>query len=214
MYKAIKIVAIIGVLMFIVFGIGAYALIGRFNRDAASIDQRNRERLAEVERIRALPELRGVWVHTGTLKAPFSGEDVAACLLLKSRKIYYSGPGRGHSTTKLPRFREEDNVAVVHGTDMMLAIDGVPYPFAADSLILSTFVGNQARGGGSIMSWHSHPEEAVRTVNVRSSLVAANLDPSLGGRGPDIKLDEILFAPGDTIGFYGRIENGRIVPLF
>ncbi len=214
MYKAIKVVAIIGVLMFIVFGIAAYALIGRFKQDTAGIDQRNSERLAEVERIRALPELRGVWVHTSVLRAPFSGDEVAACLLVKSRKVHYSGPSRGHSTHKLPPYHEEDNVAVVHGTDMVLSIDGVAYPFGMDSLILSYATGRKGKGGSTVLSAQSDPEEAVKALNVRSGLIAANLDPTLGGRGPDIKLQEILFAPGDTIGFYGSIEAGRIVPLF
>ncbi len=214
MYKAIQVVATIGLLMVVVFGIAAYGLVGRFNRDAAGIDRMNRERLAEVKRIRALPELRGVWVHRGTFNAPFSGEEVAACLVLKNRKINYSGPSRGHTTHRLPPYREEDNVAVVHGTDMLLSIDGIPYPFTLDSLILSTFVGGHARGGGSVVSSYGHPEEAVRSLQVRSALVKAHLDPHLGGRRPDIRLHELLFAPGDTIGFYGRIENGRIVPLF
>jgi hypothetical protein len=214
MSKAIKVVLLIGALMFVVFGIAAYGLISRFTSDTASIDQRNRERLAEVERIRALPELRGVWVHTGTFSAPFSGDEVAACLLLKNRKINYSGPARGHSTSRLPPYTEEDNVAVVHGTNMLLAINGVTYPFSPDSLILSYAEGHRGKGGDHILSAHGHPQEVLRTLPVQAGLLSAHLDASLGGRGPDIRLEEILFAPGDSIGFYGRIENGNIVPLF
>lgn len=214
MTKAIKVVLLIGALMFIVFGIAAYGLISRFTRDAAGIEQMNRERVAEVERIRALPELRGVWVHTSTLRAPFSGKEVAACLLVKNRKIHYSGPSRGHRTSSLPPYQEEDNVAVVHMPDMLLSIDGETYPFALDSLILSYAKGRMGKGGGFIVSAHSHPEALLRTLPVRSALLDAHLDASLGGRGPDIRLNEILFATGDTIGFYGRIENGRIVALF
>ncbi len=54
----------------------------------------------------------------------------------------------------------------------------------------------------------------VKALQGRSGMVDSYVIGNGRGGHRDIMLEEVLFQVGDTIRFKGRIENGRIVPLY
>jgi len=224
MKQALKILVIAGVVMVVLFGVAAFALLHRFKRDAAGIQEMQAVRNKEVERINALPELRGALVQGGLVRTPFSRRDVPAYALIQGRLLQLSGPSGGRSSGPGdgPTYRYEDDVVLVGGPNLMISIAGTLYPFTPDSVILSGSTGHGMEGEEfrSNEVWtlfdpeKKQDELAVRGLKGRSGLLDRYI--AKGGRvgDPEVDLQERLFSVGDTISFKGRIEGGRIVPLF
>jgi len=106
----------------------------------------------------------------------------------------------------------------------VLSIDGMPFTSLPDTITLM-WSPNDASGeqGEKFRSNQLYtlfdPEyaddiRAVKALEGRSAVVNSYV-VSRGQPGfRDILLEEVLFQMGDTIRFKGRVENGRIVPLY
>ena len=226
MRRALKILLISGLFIMVVGGLGIYALVSKFNRDVVGIKQMQAERYNEVERIKALPELQAIVVSAGTVRAPFSHTDVAAYALTQALLMQMSGPSGGRSSgpSSGPRYDHDDDVIFMGAPDLVISIDGVAYTSLPDTITLMWAPGDHSgRLGEKFRSNHIStlfdPEyaediRAVKALEGRSAVV----NSYVVGRGHDgfrdILLEEVLFQVGDTIRFKGRIENGRIVPLY
>jgi hypothetical protein len=226
MRQAVKILLISGLFIMVVGGLGIYAMISKFSQDAEGIQQLQLERDKEVERINALPELHAVVVSAGQVRAPFSHVDVAAYALIQGQLVETSGPAGGRSSgpSSGPKYDYDDDVIFMAAPDAVLSINGVPYSSLPDTITL-LWSPNDASGeqGEKFRSNHVStlfdPEyaediRAVEALEGRSGVV----NSYVVGRGQpgfrDILLEEVLFQVGDTIRFKGRIEGGRIVPLY
>jgi hypothetical protein len=226
MRRALKILLISGVFMLLVAGLGIYALVSKFNRDVVGIEKMQAERYNEVERIKALPELHAIVVSAGTVRAPFSHVDVAAYALTQAQLRETSGPtgGRSSGPSSGPRYDHDDDVIFTGAPGLVVSIGDVSYTALPDSITLMwTPGGHSGELGERFRSNHVStlfdPEyaddiRAVKALEGRSAVV----NSYVVGRGHDgfrdILLEEVLFQVGDTIRFKGRIENGRIVPLY
>lgn len=226
MRQAVKILLISGLFILVVGGLAIYAMISKFNQDVEGIQQMQLERNNEVERINALPELHAVVVSGGRLRAPFSHVNVAAYALIQGQLVETSGPAGGRSSgpSSGPKYDYDDDVIFMAAPDLVLSIDGMPFTSLPDTITL-LWTPNDASGvqGEKFRSNHVStlfdPEYtddigAVKALKGRSAVV----NSYLVGRGQagfrDILLEEVLFQVGDTIRFKGRIEGGRIVPLY
>jgi hypothetical protein len=226
MRRALKILLISGAFMVLVAGLGIYALVSKFNRDVAGIERMQVERYNEVERINALPELQAIVVSAGTVRAPFSHADVAAYALTQALLMQMSGPtgGRSSGPSSGPRYDHDDDVIFMGAPGLVVSIDGGAYTSLPDTITLMWTPGDPSgKLGEKFRSNHVStlfdPEyaediRAVKALEGRSAVV----NSYVVGRGHDgfrdILLEEVLFQVGDTIRFKGRIENGRIVPLY
>ncbi|MGV3638568.1 MAG: hypothetical protein ACO1NQ_13090 [Flavobacteriales bacterium] len=226
MGQAVRILLISGLFIAVVGGLGIYAMISKFNRDVEGIQQMQRERDTEVERIKALPELHAIVVSAGQMRAPFSHADVAAYALIQAQLKEMSGPAGGRSSgpNSGPTYDYDDDVIFEAAPDLVLSIGGLSFTSLPDTITLM-WTPNDASGvkGERFRSNHlstlfdpEHAEDiqAVRALNGRSGVVNSHM---LGRGQPgsrDILLQEVLFQVGDTIRFKGLIENGRIVPLY
>ncbi|MBL7952071.1 MAG: hypothetical protein JNM62_10155 [Flavobacteriales bacterium] len=224
MSKALKIIGISALFMVVVFVAAAYALIGKFSRDVEGIRMMQAARNKEVQRILALPELRGVLVGGDPVEAPFTRVPVAACLLIQGRRIQWSGPSGGRSTgpSDRPKYDFEDDEVVLRGQDLRIAINGNTYPFVLDSLIRSRAVGANGTAGetfesNSIFNLADPDRQAdldrVRLLAGKSGLIDRYLARD-GKSRSDVSLQEVLFQFGDTISFRGRIADGSVLALF
>jgi hypothetical protein len=54
----------------------------------------------------------------------------------------------------------------------------------------------------------------VMSLRGRSGLLDRYINKPSTHHEPDVYLEELLFQVGDTIIFKGRLEEGRVVPLF
>ncbi len=226
MRRALKILLISGLFIMVVGGLGIYALVSKFNRDVVGIERKQAERYNEVERIKALPELQAIVVSAGTVRAPFSHADVAAYALTQAQLVETSGPAGGKSSgpSSGPRYDYDDDVIFMAAPDLELSIDGMPLTSLPDTITLLWSPGGPSgKLGEKFRSNHvstlfdpDYAEDirAVKALEGRSAVV----NSYVVGRGHDdfrdIMLEEVLFQVGDTIRFKGRIENGRIVPLY
>ncbi|MBL7946107.1 MAG: hypothetical protein JNN32_08560 [Flavobacteriales bacterium] len=226
MRQAVKILLASGLFILVVGGLVIYAMISKFNQDVGGIQQMQLERNNEVERINALPELHAVVVSGGRLRAPFSHVNVAAYALIQGQLVETSGPAGGRSSgpSSGPKYDYDDDVIFMASPDMLVSIDGTTFTSLPDSITL-LWAPNDASGeqGEKFRSNHvstlfdpQYAEDirAVKALEGRSAVV----NSYVVGRGHagfrDILLEEVLFQVGDTIRFKGRIEGGRIVPLY
>jgi len=214
------------VFILLVAGLGIYALVSKFNRDVVGIGQMQAERYNEVERIKALPELQAIVVSAGTVRAPFSHAEVAAYALTQALLMQMSGPSGGRSSgpSSGPRYDHDDDVIFMGAPDLVVSIGDVTYTALPDSITLMWTPGDHSgKQGGRFRSNHVStlldPEyaddiRAVKALQSRSGMVDSYVIGNERGGHRDIMLEEVLFQVGDTIRFKGRIENGRIVPLY
>lgn len=226
MRRALKILLISGVFMVLVAGLGIYALVSKFNRDVVGIKQMQAERYNEVERIKALPELQAIVVSAGTVRAPFSHVNVAAYALTQALLMEMSGPtgGRSSGPSSGPRYEHDDDVIFMGAPGLVVSIEDGTYTALPDSITLMWTPGDHSgRQGGRFRSNHVStlfdPEyaddiRAVKALQGRSAMVDSYVIGNGRGGHRDIMLEEVLFQVGDTIRFKGRIERGRIVPLY
>ncbi len=226
MRQAVKILLISGLFIVVVGGLGIYAMIHKFNQDVDGIQQMQLERYNEVERIKALPELRAIVMSAGKVRSPFSHVDVAACALIQGQLVETSGPAGGRSSgpSSGPTYDYNDDVIFMAAPDLVLSIDGMPLTSLPDTITLLWSPGGPSgKLGEKFRSNHvstlfdpDYAEDirAVKALEGRSAVV----NSYVVGRGHDdfrdIMLEEVLFQVGDTIRFKGRIEHGRIVPLY
>jgi hypothetical protein len=231
MKLGLRIILLSLVSMITVFAIAAYMMVSAFRHNAAAITVLNDRRHAEVERINALPELRCVIVSSGLVLAPLTREDAAACMLVQGRRLQLSrAPGYRGTSSSGPKYRYDDDVVVLAGTDMMVSIDGVPFPFTLDSIILSRPVaakegalqGNGRTGrrfeSNTWKNWlypgSKEDERQVSRLRGRSGLLDAYIRKEGRVGDPEVILHEVLFALGDTLSFRGCIKDGRLIALY
>jgi hypothetical protein len=231
MKLGLRIMLISLVAMVTVFAIAAYLMVSAFRHNAAAITAFNDRRHAEIERINALPELRGVIVSGDTVLAPFTRERVAACMLVQGHRLQTSStPSYRGTSSSGPHVRYDDDVVVLAGTGMMVSIGAVQYPFTLDSIILSRPAGpptsavhSNGRAGRRYVSnvwqnWfhpgHQEDERQLSQLKGRSGLLDAYIRKEGRVGDPEVILHEVLFDVGDTLSFRGRIEDGRLVALY
>jgi hypothetical protein len=231
--KAITILLISGAIMVVVAILAVSGMIGLFKSNVVRMKEVEKVRNVEIERMRALPELRGVVVSSGRVRTPFSKREVALYALTQGRRMHLSGPtgGRSSGPSQGPRYVYEDDVVLVGGTGLVLAIDSKEYTTLPDSAILfwradgspNSFWAQRSMGEkfesnlfkGLFDPEHGDDYRSVMALKGRSGLLDRYISrtPDAAGR-TDVYLEELLFEVGDTLIFKGRIEEGRIVPLF
>ena len=126
MNKAITIRVISGAIMLVVAILAVSGMNGMFKSNVVRMKEVEKVRNVEIERIRALPELRGVVVSSGRVRAPFPKRDVALYALIQGRRMHLSGPtgGRSSGPSHGPKYDFEDDVVLVGGPGLGLSIEG------------------------------------------------------------------------------------------
>jgi len=232
MKKALTILDLAGALMVLLTVAGFAGILGLFNSSVERMQDAQDLRNKEVERIRALPELAAVIVASAGVQAPFSQKVVACYALVQAERVRLSGPAGGRSTgpSGKPHLVYENDVVLVGGPGLALSIPGVQHPVLPDSAILfwradgspnakwfdrlkgRNFSSNRWRTAYN--DQYEEDQRAVMTLRGRSGLLDRYINKPSTYHEPDVYLEELLFQVGDTIIFKGRIEEGRVVPLF
>ena len=152
---------------------------------------------------------------------------------VQAYRLKLSGQSGGRSTGPSggPIHEFENDVVLIGGPGLSILIDGKYHDALPDSAILfwradgspnSDWVGRiKGRTFASNM-WgvghnpnYAEDDRAVMAMSGRSGLLDRYItEKPRTSDHPDVYLVELLFEVGDTIILKGRIEEGRIVPLF